>query len=123
MRKKVMVLLMIASLAGGALGFNPPPEGKRMNPEKMFEKMAKEVGLTGQQKDKFTAAAKQIEQEARIMRKKNRELFGKVEEEIQNLESENTILRVEIAKKSSLVSLSKKAAEDGFKKPSLVITP
>jgi|SRR3989339_499096 len=83
MRKKVMVLLMIASLAGGALGFNPPPEGKRMNPEKMFEKMAKEVGLTGQQKDKFTAAAKQIEQEARIMRKKNRELFGKVEEEIQ----------------------------------------
>ena len=49
--------------------------------------------------------------------------IAKVEEEIQNLESENTILRVEIAKKSSLVSLSKKAAEDGFKKPSLVITP
>ena len=49
--------------------------------------------------------------------------IAKVEEEIQNLESENTILKVEIAKKSSLVSLSKKAAEDGFKKPSLVITP
>ena len=49
--------------------------------------------------------------------------IAQVEEEIQNLESENTILRVEIARKSSLVSLSKKAAEDGFKKPSLVITP
>ena len=46
-----------------------------------------------------------------------------VEEEIQKLESENTILRVEISKKSSLVYLSKKAAEDGFEKPSLVITP
>ena len=49
--------------------------------------------------------------------------IGQVEEEIQKLESENTILRVEIAKKSSLVSLSKRAAEDGFKKPYLVITP
>src|SRR3990167_1811474 len=49
--------------------------------------------------------------------------IAQVEKEIQNLESENTILKVEIAKKSSLSSLSKKAAEDGFKKPYLVITP
>ena len=49
--------------------------------------------------------------------------IAQVEEEIQKLESENTILKVEISKKSSLVSLSKKAQEDGFKKPSLIIVP
>ena len=49
--------------------------------------------------------------------------IAQVEEEIQKLESENTILRVEIAKKSSLSTLSQKAQEQGFKKPSLVITP
>ena len=49
--------------------------------------------------------------------------IAQIEAEIQKLESENTILRVEISKKSSLSSLSKKAQEDGFKKPSLVITP
>ena len=49
--------------------------------------------------------------------------IAEIEEEIQKLGSENTTLRVEIAKKSSLSSLSKKASEDGFIKPSLVITP
>ena len=49
--------------------------------------------------------------------------LAEVDEEIQNLESENTILRVEIAKKSSLVALTKKASDEGYKKPTLVITP
>ena len=49
--------------------------------------------------------------------------IAQTEDEIQKLESENTILRVEIAKKSSLSTLSQKAQEQGFKKPSLVITP
>lgn len=49
--------------------------------------------------------------------------IAQVDEEIQNLESENTILRVEIAKKSSLVALTKKAADEGYKKPTLVISP
>jgi len=49
--------------------------------------------------------------------------LAEVDEEIQKFESENTILRVEIAKKSSLVTLSEKASDEGYKKPTLVITP
>lgn len=49
--------------------------------------------------------------------------IAQIEAEIQELEAENTNLKVEIAKKSSLASLSQKAQEEGFKKPSLVIAP
>ena len=49
--------------------------------------------------------------------------LAEVDEEIQKFESENTILRVEIAKTSSLVTLSEKASDEGYKKPALVITP
>lgn len=51
------------------------------------------------------------------------QMLAEVDEEIQNLESENTILRVEIAKKSSLFALTKKASDEGYKKPTLVFSP
>ncbi len=40
------------------------------------------------------------------------------QDEIRQLENENTTLKAEIAQKSSLTNLSKKAEELGFKKPS-----
>lgn len=43
--------------------------------------------------------------------------------QIEKLEDENTKIKVEITKNSSLVNLSKEADQTGFKKPEKVITP
>lgn len=51
------------------------------------------------------------------------EKLAKIENKTQELEEENTILKVEIAKKSSLTSLSKKAQKMGFDEPDKIITP
>lgn len=49
--------------------------------------------------------------------------FAGIEEELARLEAQNSSLRVEIAKVSSLSTLSEKAKELGFEKPQRVITP
>lgn len=49
--------------------------------------------------------------------------FAHVEEELARLEAQNSSLRVEIAKASSLSTLSEKARDLGFEKPQKVITP
>ena len=49
--------------------------------------------------------------------------LSEIEQQIKSLEAENTTLKVEIAKESSLVTLSKKASQLGFIKPSTVIAP
>lgn len=49
--------------------------------------------------------------------------FAGIEEELARLEAQNSSLRVEIAKASSLSTLSEKAKELGFEKPQQVITP
>ena len=46
-----------------------------------------------------------------------------INEEIRFLESENTIIRSQIAEESSFVTLSQKAKELGFEKPSQIIIP
>lgn len=46
--------------------------------------------------------------------------LSQIEEEIKKLEAENTTLNVEIAKSSSFASLSKRAADLGFAKPSKI---
>lgn len=51
------------------------------------------------------------------------EKLAKIHEEIKRLDAENTTLKVEIAKESSLVTLSQKAQNLGFLNPSKVITP
>lgn len=43
--------------------------------------------------------------------------LSEIDDEIKNLEAQNTTLRVEIAKTSSLTSLGKRAHELGFIKP------
>jgi cell division protein FtsL len=45
------------------------------------------------------------------------EKLAKIDQEIQKLNEENTTLKVEIARESSLVTLSQKAKDIGFKKP------
>lgn len=49
--------------------------------------------------------------------------LSQIEQEIKKLESQNTSLKIEVAKESSLSNLSKKAGDLGFKKPQQVITP
>lgn len=49
--------------------------------------------------------------------------LSEIEKQIQQLEAENTTLKVEIAKESSLLKLSEKAQEMGFRRPSEVIIP
>lgn len=49
--------------------------------------------------------------------------FASIEEELTWLEAQNSSLRVEIAKASSLSTLSEKARDLGFEKPQQVITP
>ena len=49
--------------------------------------------------------------------------LSQIEDEIQELEAENTTLRAKIAQESSLTTLSKKAKELGFVPSSKVITP
>jgi cell division protein FtsL len=51
------------------------------------------------------------------------EKIAGVEQEIQRLEAENTSLKVEIAKSSSLTNLSEKAKKLGYQKPSEIIVP
>lgn len=49
--------------------------------------------------------------------------LAQIQEEIKKLEAENTTLKVKIAQESSLVTLSQKAQELSFSKPSKIITP
>lgn len=48
--------------------------------------------------------------------------LSQVEKEANALEAENTILRMQIAKVSSLTALAQKAPSLGFQKPSKIIT-
>ena len=49
--------------------------------------------------------------------------LAQIEEGIQQLEAQNTTLKVEIAKEASLASISQKAQKMGFATPDKVITP
>lgn len=49
--------------------------------------------------------------------------LSEIEKEIQRIETQNTNLKVKIAKASSLATLSKKAKDLGFTKPTQVIIP
>jgi len=49
--------------------------------------------------------------------------LSEIEGQINNLEAQNTTIRVEIAKQSSLTNLSSQAEKMGFEKPSEVIIP
>ncbi|MFA5839496.1 MAG: Spy/CpxP family protein refolding chaperone [Candidatus Margulisiibacteriota bacterium] len=83
MRKYVLVLIMGMLLLVGRAMADPqvgPPQSH--SPEKMIEKMAKDLELTDQQKEKFVADANRVEEKAKSIREKNRQLFDKVQVEV-----------------------------------------
>ena len=49
--------------------------------------------------------------------------LAQIQNEIKKLESENTTLKVKIAQESSLATLTQKAQELNFRRPSKIITP
>lgn len=51
------------------------------------------------------------------------EKLAKIEDQIQKLQDENTSLRMQIARETSLANLSKIAQKEGFSRPSKVIRP
>lgn len=51
------------------------------------------------------------------------EKLAKIEDQIQKLQDENTSLRMQIAKETSLVNLSKIAQKEGFSRPAKVVRP
>ncbi len=55
---------------------------KNRRPEKMIERLAKELGLTAQQKDKYVAQEKKIDEERKAVDVTNKEIFNKIEEEL-----------------------------------------
>ena len=82
-KKLFMTLLIVAVFAGvSADAFGPPPRGRGPSVEKMIERIAKDLGLTPQQKDKYLAEAKQVEAAAKELADKNKALFSAIEKEL-----------------------------------------
>ena len=51
------------------------------------------------------------------------EKLAKIEDQIQKLQDENTGLRMQIARETSLTNLSKVAQEEGFSRPAKIVRP
>jgi Spy/CpxP family protein refolding chaperone len=83
MAKKVLIVLLalLCLISTGAVAAMPWGGG-RGPAEKMVERIAKELNLTQQQKDKFVTGAKQVEEEAGKVRIANKEIFTKIEKEL-----------------------------------------
>lgn len=76
----VLVLSLLAGSAGAwELGWRM---GRKPTAEKRIEKIVRELGLSQQQKDKYLAGAKKLEEEAKTIRAQNREILGKIEKEV-----------------------------------------
>jgi len=82
MKKMMLLTLMVLVLISVAALAEAPRWGRRPSPEKMIEKMSKELGLTKEQQDKYLDEAKKIEKEAEESNAKNKEIFDKIEQEL-----------------------------------------
>ena len=75
-------LVVVFLVASGAQAAMPRFGDRRPEPGKMVERMAKDLGLTKEQKEKFIAEARQIEEGNKQSRQKDREIMNKIEEEM-----------------------------------------
>ncbi|MFA4967020.1 MAG: periplasmic heavy metal sensor [Candidatus Margulisiibacteriota bacterium] len=82
-KKGLLILTVIAIMAPMGFAFQPPPGGRGLSAGKMIERIAKEIGLSQEQKEKYLAGAKQVEEEAKAIRAKNKDLFDLIKKELQ----------------------------------------
>jgi len=77
----VCAMVVFSGIAANAFSFGPRI-GRESNKELRIERLAKELGLTDVQKEKYLLGAKQIEKDAKETRLKNKTLFGDIEKEL-----------------------------------------
>lgn len=83
--KRVLTVLLVGiMLAGAALAFPPfdRPANKRPHGNRMIERIAKDLGLTAQQKEKLLVEAKTLENEAEKVKTNNQVLFKQIDQEL-----------------------------------------
>lgn len=93
MNKKMLLVLLVGAMfiigSSSAFAFGQqhkpgpvPMQDPGKSPQKRFEKMASELGLSDSQKQKFMEREKQLQAEAQSLRAKNKELFGMIQKEM-----------------------------------------
>jgi Spy/CpxP family protein refolding chaperone len=75
-------ILIVFSLVTYPAFAMEPFRGGRPSPEMMIDRMARDIGLSKQQKESFLAGAKKIEEVAYKLMEKDRTTFGKIEREL-----------------------------------------
>ena len=80
----LLMLLFLAMLCPASIAFDRPNKRPMLPPphEKMIERITKDLGLTKEQKYKYSNMAKQLEEESKAMRSRNREFFDKIGQEL-----------------------------------------
>ena len=80
----ILVITVLAVLSPAAMAFDRPHKRPMFPPphEKMMERMAKDLGLTVEQKEKYSGMAKKLEEESKTMRSRNKEFFDKIGQEL-----------------------------------------
>jgi len=83
-KKRLVIMLIFVFLTGmPSLSFGFGSMSGRGRPsEKFIERLAKDIGLTDQQKDKLLAGSKKIEAEEREIRSQNKEIYAQIKKEL-----------------------------------------
>jgi Spy/CpxP family protein refolding chaperone len=109
-----LALFLVLAFSSTALAFGQPM-GRRDMPEKRIGKLVKELGLTDQQKDNFLAQTKQVEEAAKASFAANKELFGKIQSELQKDSPDSQAIH------NHILQINKNRAEIEFKRMEQII--
>lgn len=93
----VIFALTLTAAAAAESGFGPPPE-RGPRPEKMIEKLAKEVELTKEQQAKMLADLKKVEADGQKIREQNRAYFETIKKELVKDNPDSAIIHDSIRK-------------------------
>ncbi len=78
-----MSVVLALCLSGGSFAFGKGPGKHPGDPgERMMGRIVSELGLSQEQKDKYLTMAKTLEEEAKAIRAKNKDLFEKMNKEL-----------------------------------------
>ena len=113
MNKKILVLvcamIVFSGMAANAFTFGPRIRSE-LKQEARIDRLTKEIGLTEGQKEKYLAEAKQIEEETKAIRAKNKDLFAEIEKELLKDNPDTKLIR------SKIQEISQNNAQTQFKR-------